>query len=273
MRQLSRWLDEAVEREHSTRSAALLRIGLASLIFTRFADAMMLNRTLDLIGASLLIAFWVATSAMLFGYWSQLATAVTTATLAGSVYYFGKLHHQSDWASHHHVYLLIAATGCVAFTPSGRSYSIDRWRALEAGGLVPAERGRVGALYLAAIQLTAVYFWGAYNKTTWGFLSGDKLESQLLAYIFDSDPPNVPGWHALMAAGSIGTVLLEYALAVGLWVPRARRWLIPLGIVFHVLIYATLPVTIFSALSCLLYLCYFDPDEVHAVIDKLSRAG
>lgn len=277
MRRLDQWLDDALEREHSTRSAALLRIGLAVLIFTRFADGMMLTRSLDRIGAALLVSFWVATGAMLIGYRAQLATAATALTLTASVAYLGKLQHQSAWASHHHVYLLIVTTACVAFTPSGRSYSLDRWlairRSLARSEPLPKERGRVGALYLCAIQLTAVYFWGAYNKTTFGFLSGDKLESQLLEQIFDSDPPIIPAWHALMSAASIGTVLLEYALAFGLWIPVARRWLIPIGIVFHAIIYMTLPVTIFSALSCLLYLTYLEPDEVHATFDQLSRSS
>jgi hypothetical protein len=274
MRRLSAWLDRALETEHSTRSAALLRIGLAILIFTRFGEAMMLTHQIDPIAAGLLTAFWVSTTAMLFGYRAQLATAATALTLIGGVGYLGTLHQQSAWAAHHHVYLLIAATGCVALTPSGRSYSLDRWRAIQRsaayGEPVPKERGRVGALYLAAVQLSAVYFWGAYNKTTLGFLSGDKFESQLLAYIFDSDPPSFPGWHGLVAGASVATVLLEYALAAGLWIPALRRWLIPIGIAFHIIIYLTLPVTVFSALSCLLYLCYFDPDQVHAAIDKLS---
>jgi hypothetical protein len=276
MRRLSAWLDRALEIDHSTRSAALLRIGLAILIFTRFGDAMMLTHQTDAITAGLLLCFWVSTTAMLFGYRAQLATAATALCLIGSVAYLGALRHQSAWAAHHHVYLLIAAVSCVALTPNGRSYSLDRWRTLQrsaaTGEPVPKERGRVGALYLGAVQLSAVYFWGAYNKTTLGFLSGDKFESQLLAYIFDSDPPNVAGWHAFIASASVATVLLEYALAGGLWIPALRRWLVPIGIAFHIVIYVTLPVTVFSALSCLLYLCYFDPDQVHAAIDRLSQA-
>jgi amino acid transporter len=115
-----------------------------------------------------------------------------------------------------------------------------------------------------------VYLWGAYDKCTWGWLSGDKLESQLLFHVFDSDPPDVPGWRALITAAAVATFLLELALAIGLWFPRARRWLIPAGFALHLLIYVALPVTVFSALSCLLYLAYLDPDEVHAAIDRVS---
>jgi hypothetical protein len=272
---LKAWLDRALEQELSTRSAALLRIGLAVIVFTRFADAMMFGPTTDLIGAGIMFVYWTATTAMLLGLCAQLATVATTLAMIAGVVRFGVMLHQSAWAPHHHVYLLIAATACAALTPNGRSYSLDRWFALErceqTGEAPPRERGRVGALYLMAAQLSAVYFWGAFNKTTIGWLSGDKFESQLLAFIFDSDPPAIPGWHAMIMAASIGTVALEYALAIGLWFGPARRWLIPTGIVFHIVIYMTLPVTVFSALSCLLYLAYFDPDDVHAAIDRLSR--
>lgn len=269
MQRLSAWLDRVLEQPASTRNVALLRIGLALVIFTRFGDAMMLGGHLQPAALALVLAFWVGTLAMLAGFHAQLATALTAATLTAS----GYVTQPPGWA-HHHVYLLISATACLAFTPCGRSYSIDRWRALarirsEAEAPI-SERGLVGAQYLIGIQLSAVYFWGALDKCQAGWLSGDKLHSQLLSHLFDSDPPDVPGWSAMMAAAAIGTVVLEFALAIGLWIPRVRRLLIPAGIAFHVLIYISLPVTIFSALSCLLYLAYLDPDEVHRAIDRLS---
>jgi hypothetical protein len=277
VRELSVWLDRALEREASTRSAALLRIALAVLILTRFGNAMMLSHKLDGIGVSLLTLFWLCACAMLLGFRAQLATALMALTLIASAGYMWRVLGLNAWSPHHHGYLMIAATGCCAFTPNGRSYSVDRYLAVRSserrGTAPPPERGRVGALYLAALQLSAVYFWGAVDKTSIGWLEGAKLESQLLFYVFDSDPPAFAGWNALMLVSAIGTVAFEYALAIGLWIAAARRWLIPLGIVFHIVIYVTFPVTVFSALSCLLYLTYFDPDDVHAVIDRLSGAA
>jgi hypothetical protein len=269
VRQLNGSLDRVLEREASTRAAALLRVGLALIVFSRFGSAMMLGPRVGLAQAGVLALFWVATLAMLLGFHAQLAAGGTAIALIAA----GPIVKAHGW-SHHHVYLLISATALIAFTPCGRSYSLDRWRALgraEARGLPrPAERGRLGAQTLIAVQLSAVYFWGAFDKLTPGWLRGDKLESQLLFYVFDSDPPDVPGWRALMLLLAVATMLLELALAVGLWIPRARRWLIPAGIALHVSIYVALPVTVFSALSLLLYLAYLDPDEVHRAIDRLS---
>ena len=249
---------------------ALLRIGLALVVWTRFGDAMMLSPRVGPAQAGVLFAFWIGTLAMLAGFHAQWAAATTATALIIA----GPALRPHGW-SHHHVHLLIAATAMIALTPCGRSYSLDRWRAVlrcEAIGIpLPPERGRLGARALIAVQLSAVYFWGAIDKCTVGWLSGDKLESQLMFHVFDSDPPDLPGWRALMLLASVATVLLEFALAIGLWNARARRWLIPAGIAFHVMIYITLPVTVFSALSCLLYLAYVDPDALHRAIDRLSR--
>jgi hypothetical protein len=194
---LNAWL----EREGSTRAAALLRIGLAVLVMTRVGSAMMLSPRIGLAQACVLLFFWAGSLAMLAGFHAQLAAATTTVALIAA----GPVMHAHGW-SHHHVYLLIAATACIAFTPCGRSYSLDRWRALgrcETNGTpLPRERGLLGAQLLIGVQLSAVYFWGAIDKCTLGWLSGDKLESQLMFHVFDSDPPDIVGWRALMMLAS-----------------------------------------------------------------------
>jgi hypothetical protein len=270
VRRLIAAIERAVDREASTRPAALLRIGLAVVILARFASELTFRVDLDLARAGITACLWGAAIAMLLGWRAQAACALAALAITAGAWRFGS---QGGW-NHHHVYLLVVATACTAITPCGRSYSLDRWRALaaaeRAGAPPPPERGLVWAQHLIAVQLTAVYFWGAIDKCNPGWLRGDKFEAQVLFYIFDSDPPELAGWRAALVALSLGTVALELALAVGLWLRRARRWLVPAGVAFHVFIYMTLPVTVFSALSCLLYLAYFDPDEVHRAIDRLS---
>jgi hypothetical protein len=273
VRSLMRLLERAIDREASSRPAALVRIGLALVLLARFADELTFRGAMDGVRFGVVVAFWVAVCAMLVGWRSRVSTAVTAVVLSIGVWRFGQLQNQPGW-THHHVYLLLAATLCTAIAPCGRSYSIDRWRAVKraarAGAPPPAERGLVWGQTLIAVQLSAVYFWGAVDKLNPGWLRGEKFEAQLLDYVFDSDPPAIAGWPALLVALSVGTVALEFALAIGLWFRRARPWLIPAGVALHVLIYVTLPVRIFSVLSILLYVAYFDPDEVHRAIDRMS---
>jgi hypothetical protein len=273
VRELNARLERVLTAEGSSRSASLLRIGLAILVLDRFAPGMQLGKQSEPRALLLMLCYWTGVCALLIGYRSQLAAAISALTLGASVRYLGGVLHQDVFRGHHHVYLLLSALGCLAFTPCGRSYSLDRWRQLERDLPLPPERGPTWALRLMAVQLSAVYFWGAFDKTSAGWLSGAKLESQLLATVFDSDPPSFAGWHALLAVAAVFTALLEYALALGLWFRAGRRWLIPLGIAFHLLIYATMPVSIFSALACMLYIAYVDPDDVHAAIERLSHTG
>ena len=261
------------DREGSTRVAALLRIAIAILVLVRFSDGMMFRDGKDPVALAIVVVFWPAVIAMLFGFRAQLAAGVTAAAIAAGRAYLAGIDVGWGW-NHHHVYLLLSATVLIAFAPCGRSYSLDRWRAVTAaaatGAAPPAERGPTWAVTLIAVQVSAVYLWGAFDKTTVSWLSGDKIESQLLFYTFDSDPPDLPGWRLVVLALAIGTVVTEYALGIGLWFARARRWLIPIGIGFHIFVYMSVPVSVFSALTTTLYLAYLDPDAVHRAIDRLG---
>jgi hypothetical protein len=85
-----------------------------------------------------------------------------------------------------------------------------------------------------------------------------------------SDLPSFAGFAALCVVVGVLTVLLEYALAVGMWAPRFRGRLFVIALVFHGLIYVSFPVGTFSVVMALLLLSFFPPDQVHTVIDRLS---
>jgi hypothetical protein len=172
------------------------------------------------------------------------------------------------------VHLLASATLLAACTPCGRSYSIDRWRAVRAaaarGEAPPPEHGNLWGLRLMVLQMSAVYLFAAIDKTSLAFLSGARLEHLLLWQYWGSEPPRLPGLAALLALAAIGNVGLEYALAFGLPFARTRRWLILPGLALHAIFYLALPVATYSATVYVLYLAYLDADRVHATIDELS---
>lgn|GEM_PF-1395409 len=238
---LARW---AVGSEASSRSSALLRIGLALLLWTRFA------RDLDWAGAltprflALSAAFFAATTAMLVGAFSR-AAALASAAVAGFLYVVWGVVRGEPGVAHHHVYLLVVASFLCALTPCGRSYSLDRWlavrRAERAGAAPPPERGNVWGLRLLALQLSSIYLWSAYDKLAPDFLSGARLERILLWFYAGFDLAALPGFGPAVVALSLATVALELALGVGLLVPRARRHLILPGLAFHAILYPDAP--------------------------------
>ena len=260
----------------SSRSSALLRIGLALLLWARFAGDLVWTDATTPRFFALSTAFFAATTAMLLGACSRLA-ALASAALAAFLYVVWGVMRNEPGVAHHHVYLLTAATFFCALTPCGRSYSLDRWwalrRAERAGAAPPPERGNVWGLRLLALQLSAVYLWSAYDKLAAGFLSGARLERILLWYYAGFDLAALPGFHPAVVAASVATVALELALGVGLLLPRARRYLLLPGLLFHGLLYVALPVNTFSATMALGYLGYVDPDAVHRVLDRLQGQG
>ena len=243
----------------SSRTAGLLRIGLALIALTRFADAMLPFQSHSTPHLMWGVLFYVTTLLMLVGYRARVATFAAGAVQLGLSTHFGY---------HHHTYLLAAATLLLALTPCDRSYSLDRFRDPPACRL--PERGPSYGYTLIGLQLSSVYAWGLIQKLTPAYISGEKMDSIIRYYQFGSDEVDIPGFAAIMTATAIASLVIEAVLIVALWVRRWQRWSIPLGIVFHGAIYYLLHVDTFSITMWLLYLAYVDPEQVHRALDKMQ---
>jgi hypothetical protein len=263
---LWRW---ALVEEGSTRPVALIRIGLALLIWTRWASNFLLYKATSAVDLAIGLSYFASTTLLLVGACSRAAAAWTAGTLLVLFFHLG-----GDYI-HHHTWLLVASTVLLVFTPCGRSFSLDRWLALRradrTGVPPPPERGPLWGQRLLAMQVSAVYLWSAASKSDRPFLSGERLQHIFLRWYGSSDPPGFPFFAETMQALAVLTVGLEYALGVGLWFARTRPWAVLLGLVFHAIIYVTLPVFTFSATMILLYLAFFEPEAVDRVIARLTR--
>lgn len=270
----ARFAGWAVDTEGSSRSSALIRIGLAMLFWSRWAGELLLYMDQSPAGLFLAANFFVATALLFVGYHSRAAAVWTGFVGLAMYYHFGFQLGREPW-THHHTYLLAVAALLVALTPCGRSYSLDRYlaviRAERAGLPPPAERGNLWGLRLIVVQLSVLYFFAAFDKSNHAFLSGARIEAIFLWYYAGSDYPAGLAWPATIV--SFGVVALEYCLAFGLPFRATRRYLVLPGLAFHAIIYLTLPVYTFSATMALLYLAYFDADAVDKVIARLQGAG
>lgn len=270
----ARFVGWAVGTEGSSRSSALIRIGLAMLFWSRWAGELLLYMDQSPVGLFLAANFFVATTLLFVGYHSRVAAVWTGSVGLAMYYYFGFQLGREPW-THHHTYLLAVAALLIALTPCGRSYSLDRYlavvRAERTGVAPPAERGNLWGLRLIVVQLSVLYFFAAFDKTSYAFLSGARIEAIFLWYYAGSDYPAGLAWPATIV--SFGVVALEYSIAFGLPFRATRRYLLLPGLAFHAIIYLTLPVYTFSATMALLYLAYFDADEVDKVIARLQGIG
>ncbi|MEZ4236296.1 MAG: HTTM domain-containing protein [Myxococcota bacterium] len=270
---LDRQLTALARAEGSTRPVALVRIGLALLLWSRFADELQPFTALGPAWLALGAAFYGATTWMLLGYRARLATAATAVVVWIMVFAVGRSGAMFSW-THHHTTLLAYAVALLALTPCGGSLSLDRWLAVRAaeraGTAPPPERGPLWAVPLLGVLLSTVYFWGAIDKCTVGFLSGARLELIWMDVYAGSDFVPTGPVHLAFAAASIAVTALEFVLAFGLWVGRWQRWLVPVGLATHAAFYLLLPqVYTFSCTMALLYLAFLDPGAVSRTLDRL----
>jgi hypothetical protein len=266
---LWRWL---VWDEGSTRPAALLRIALPLLLWDRWARDFLLFGLETPVDLAIGLSFFASTTLLLVGLWTRVAVVWTALTMLVVFFHLGVAQGLEAY-THHHRWLLVCTSVLLVFTPCERSFSVDRWwwllRAEGRGGACPPEHGPLWGLRLLAMQTSVVYVGAAYDKLTWPFLSGVRLEHLFLERYGTADPLTLPGVGAIFCALAVGTVVIELALGVGLWIPRLRGPLVLIGLLFHGVLFVTLPVATFSATMAALYLAFFDPDAVHRAIDRL----
>lgn len=248
--------------EGSTRSAGLIRVGLALLLWTRFASDIAPWTPASMDHPLLAMSFFASTTLMLVGIGSRLSTAWAGFTVLFMVYEAGP-----DWFepwTHHHTTLLAHATALLAVAPCGRSYSLDRWLSGR------AERAPTWALKLIAVQLSVLYLSSAWDKCNPAFLSGERLQHVFMVLYWGADPVTLPGFEAVCALAAWLVVALEVVLPVGMWFERARVPLFLVGVALHALFWLGVPVGTFSLTMILLYLAWFDPDRVHSALDRLQ---
>jgi hypothetical protein len=267
---IAHFVQSVARGEAATRSLGLVRMGVPLLLWSRFgSDFGFFARPYGAMRFVLSALFFLTTSAMLVGLCARFASFGVGLVLTAHIG-LAATGRASEAFLHHHVILLLIASYLLALSPCDRSLSWDRVRALararKAGTPPPAERGPVYALYLFRAQLVVIYLLAAVDKTNAAFLSGERMQHYAYYFYFGSAEITHPLFARVCQALALGTVLLEYALAFFLLVPRAQRVLIPLGLAFHAALYLLVPVHTFSLTMALLYLTVLDPERVHQAL-------
>jgi hypothetical protein len=242
-------------------------------MWSRWANELLLWRHVSDGRLSICILFFASTALAAIGLWTRYAVPFAAFCALYLVYYMGYLLGQEDY-THHHTTLLAWAMVWLALTPSGRSYSVDRWLALRraerSGARAPEEQGNLWGLRLMSLQVAALYLWTAIAKCNLGFLSGARLAHYTMKFYTGSSSIDEGSMGLLFMLAAWATVALELALAVGLLFAKTRRWLLIPGLLLHGAFYALLDVSTFSVTMCVLYLSVCDADEVHRAIDRLN---
>jgi len=253
-----------------TRSVALLRIGLAAMAMIRFG-AELAPFAAETFGELILgLAFFIFAIAALLGVRARVSIGLLGMTIL-VLYGMTQAGLGTAGWNHHHVYILGISCIFLMFTDCGRSYSFDRWTAIEGGSRVPPEHGILWGQRLIALQMSALYFWTAVDKTDQAFLSGQRLE-QIFVWSYSGRTLEILlASPALLAMMSCAVLVVEYFLAYAILTRRHRTTAIFIGLSMHATFYLLLPVSTYSATMMLLYLALLDPHSVQKFTKRLQE--
>lgn len=266
---LAKWEEAIAEYPGSTRGVSLMRMGIALVAWSELGP----DITARAAGWSTSLLFYLVSTLMLAGCFARITTFLTACVTWYAIY-------QLPGTMHHHTYLMAVATTCLALTPCGGSFSVDRYLAVRdaeaKGEPIPEERGNLWALRLICLQLSAVFFWGGWDKLTLGsqslqvgFLSGDRLEQTLLYY---HSIPMHPALSFLFMLMGAGVTCFELFCGIGLWLPKTRKWCLLGCLLMTTSFQILLNVGTFGLLAAVLYLSFVPPEKIHRFVDRLVPA-
>ena len=258
------------DKEASTRSSALLRIGLVFLAWSCFANRLIIYRTFQSPDWFLLgLMFFIFSGMLCIGWRTKFSNVGLALVLNVMVFYLGVKDNYFTFRTYPATLITMSLTW-LCFLPSGKSFSLDRYITIskikDQKNIIPKEIGQVWALNLIRLQVAVVYLFAAIDKSYLDF--NERLEQILQSAYFGSYLP-WEGLRFIILLISLLTILILYLLAFGLFIKRWHRWLMPIGIIFHILIYVLIPVRTFSLTMILLYIAFLDPDDVHYFLKRI----
>ena len=258
------------DKEASTRSSALLRIGLVFLAWSCFANRLIIYRTFQSPEWFLLgLLFFIFSGMLLIGWRTKFSNVGVALVLNVMVFYLGVKDNYFTFRTYPATLIAMSLTW-LCFLPSGKSFSLDRYieisKIKDQKNIFLEEIGQVWALNLIRLQVAVVYFFAAIDKSYLDF--NERLEQIFQSAYFGSYLP-WEGLRFIILLISLLTVLLLYLLSFGLFIKSWHSWLMPIGIVFHLFIYLLIPVRTFSLTMILLYIAFLDPDDVHYFLKRI----
>ncbi|MEM8790398.1 MAG: HTTM domain-containing protein [Pseudomonadota bacterium] len=261
------------EHHGPTHSAALIRVGLALIIWVRFADEVAFFNAVDPLFLPFGVWMFVWPLFALIGLFPRVSIAMCGIGIFFGYFMFGANFRLPGWY-HHHVYLLGAACLLLALTPCGRSWSFERWRTLKEadrdGKPTPDQTGPLWGLRLIGLQLSAIYFWTAVDKTEWAWVNGERLEQIFVWHYSGRALEPVLLEPVVMATLATLVLVVEYALAVLIQLRRWQPVVLPIGLSLHVAFYLFLPVDTYSITMILLYLALIPPEAVTRFLGRMQ---
>lgn len=160
----------------------------------------------------------------------------------------------------------------VAVSPCGAALSLDQRR--RTGFFWSAQAKANWPIRLIQVQMSLIYLAAARSKLageTW--LNGTAASYALR--IDDMRRVPLPQWFVTNALAmnmmTWGTIAIELAVALLVWLPRFRACVLAGGVLLHLMIDVHIQIGIFSYATFVMYLAWLSPETVKQLPDKLRH--
>jgi len=211
--------------------------------------------------AGLLVLTVILTICMILGFFTRISTIIV-------FFIYNSLCHQYPFLCNSGDNMQRLALLLLCFMRSGDGLSIDSYLKNRKGDWRKAvfDPSPVSpwAQRMLQLQISIAYTSTAllkFNSSVWFFGNGCYLATRLTDFVkmpvpFLLDNP------ITLYLGAWGTIILEFALGIFIWIKEFKYWLIFIGVIFHLGIDWTMNIPIFEFAFMSLYILFVDPEDL-----------
>lgn len=289
-------IDKFFFEEKPTEGIALFRIIWAGLLFCYFL--LDLSNVSDFYGPHAIVSYATAESqfpflhlnifglfkptyetayGILFVYGISLFTSMiglfTRYSLVVALICMTSLHQRNIWLLSSSETLMRTITILLICSPCGHSFSIDSLLGRYLPSFKQKRTWPVWATRLIQIQISVVYLWTFIHKLkgeTWIDGSAvyyatrlEGLSNFTIPFLMDSP--------IFLRLATWATLLTEFSLGILIWVKPLRKYVIALGVIFHLGIEYLMSIPFFELSMIVLLINFFTPEELKAFVVKFKE--
>lgn len=209
-----------------------------------------------------LTALLAAAVALALGWRTRVASVVVAVLLLA-------IQRRDPWVLNSGDLLLRELAFFVMLMPAGETWSLDARRR-------GRERLRAPwALRLVQLQVSALYLfsvWAKVRGTTWNNGTAVGIALQLEDLQRFALPTALSTSLLVSAVLTYSSLAVEASLAVGLWLPRLRYWVMAAGVGLHLGIETSLLIGWFSLAVISSYVVFVPPEQLRAAVARVRAA-
>ena len=204
----------------------------------------------------------LAAVALTLGWRTRVAALVVAVLLLA-------IQRRDPWVLNSGDLLLRELAFFVLLMPAGETWSLDARRRGSSNPRAP------WALRLVQLQVSGLYLFSVWAKVrghTWNEGTAVGIALQLEDLQRFALPVSVTTSLGVSAVLTYSSLAVEAALAVGLWLPRLRYWVMAAGVGLHLGIEASLLIGWFSLAVIASYVVFVPPDDLRRAVRAAGAA-